>query len=163
MMARSSLGRLARIVFISSRNLVIVSAVVAICSRRVAMTDYSLRGGGGVATARSRAARFLNPDYSGCGCPDRSPRLQPREARLRGRENMKGLLRTSRFPIFLRVPLCPLWLKLFPTSCLPESSPQCLPPLRLPRARWMAAACIPSACAQASRWAASAARLFRDR
>src|SRR5215471_8762672 len=43
MMARSSPGRFARIFFISSRNLVIVSAVVAICSRRVAMTDYSLR------------------------------------------------------------------------------------------------------------------------
>src|SRR5438046_7876682 len=41
MIARASVGRFSRISRINSRNLVTVSAVVAIWSRRVAILDYS--------------------------------------------------------------------------------------------------------------------------
>jgi hypothetical protein len=44
----------------SSRNLVTVSAVVAICSRSVAMTDYSAGGDG----LRPRVMRRFGSDYS---------------------------------------------------------------------------------------------------
>src|SRR4029077_11409081 len=42
MSSRSSLGRLARILRMSSRNLVTVRTLVANCWRRVAMHDYSV-------------------------------------------------------------------------------------------------------------------------
>src|SRR5437868_3420755 len=44
MISRSSLGRLARNIFIRSRKRVTVRTLVAICWRRVAMSDYSLLG-----------------------------------------------------------------------------------------------------------------------
>src|SRR5215469_11679004 len=46
-MVRSSCGRFSCIRFIKSRNLVRVSAVVAICCRKLAMMDYIRRGRGG--------------------------------------------------------------------------------------------------------------------
>src|ERR1700690_2634786 len=65
MIARSSCGRFSSIRFIKSRNLVRVRAVVAICWRKLAMCDYSLRRPCGAGTP----ARCLLPTPSRSGCP----------------------------------------------------------------------------------------------
>src|SRR6185312_14235473 len=63
MMARSSPGRLAATVFCKSRNLVTVRTLVAICWRRVAMRDYSVRFSEGLARwpSQRRSLRLCAP------------------------------------------------------------------------------------------------------